>query len=62
MEFLNPGLLGTQGEFKRRFFLPIQLNRDAEAVARLKRLTGPFILRRLKTDKTSSLTCPTSWR
>ena len=51
MEFLNPGLLGTQAEFKRSFFLPIQSNRDARAAKRLKRLTGPFILRRLKTDK-----------
>lgn len=51
MEFLNPGFLGTQAEFKKRFFIPIQANRDLEAVNRLKRLTGPFILRRLKTDK-----------
>ena len=52
MEFLNPGLLGTQAEFKRNFFLPIQAEQDPEAAARLKRITGPFILRRLKTDKT----------
>jgi SNF2 family DNA or RNA helicase len=51
MEFLNPGFLGTQGEFKNEFFVPIQANRDPGAVKRLKRLTGPFILRRLKTDK-----------
>lgn len=51
MEFLNPGFLGNQAEFKRRFFAPIQINRDTEAVKRLKRLTEPFILRRLKTDK-----------
>ena len=51
MEFLNPGLLGTQAEFKRRFFIPIQADRDPQAAGRLKRLTGPFILRRLKTDR-----------
>jgi SNF2 family DNA or RNA helicase len=51
MEFLNPGFLGTQAEFKRVFFVPIQANRDKEAAGRLKRLTTPFILRRLKTDK-----------
>lgn len=51
MEFLNPGFLGTQAEFKRNFFVPIQASQDADAVARLKRLAGPFILRRLKTDK-----------
>src|SRR5262249_1777913 len=52
MEFLNPGWLGTQTEFKRSFFLPIQAQRDLEATEQLKRLTSPFILRRLKTDKT----------
>ncbi len=51
MEFLNPGFLGNQSEFKRRFFVPIQARRDPDAVTQLKRLTGPFILRRLKTDK-----------
>ena len=52
MEFLNSDFLGTQGEFKNRFFIPIQAARDPEASERLKCLTGPFILRRLKTDKT----------
>ncbi len=51
MQFLNPGWLGTQAEFKRSFFLPIQTQRNPESAERLKRLTGPFILRRLKTDK-----------
>jgi SNF2 family DNA or RNA helicase len=50
MEFLNPGFLGTQASFKRDFFIPIQAGRDQEVIGRLKRLTGPFILRRLKTD------------
>jgi SNF2 family DNA or RNA helicase len=52
MEFLNPGFLGTQTEFKKKFFLPIQTGSDPEAMSRLKKLTQPFILRRLKTDKT----------
>jgi SNF2 family DNA or RNA helicase len=51
MEFLNPGLLGTQAGFKRKFFIPIQAGHDPEAASRLKRITAPFILRRLKTDK-----------
>jgi SNF2 family DNA or RNA helicase len=51
MEFLNPGLLGTHASFRQRYFIPIQTLRDPEAIARLKRLTNPFILRRLKTDK-----------
>ena len=52
MEFLNPGFLGSQREFKEAFFIPIQAGRDPEAAEKLKRLTGPFVLRRLKTDKT----------
>ncbi len=50
-EFLNPGFLGTQAAFKRNFFIPIQAEHDAAAADRLKRLTAPFVLRRLKTDK-----------
>ena len=52
MDFLNPGLLGSATEFKKNFFLPIQMRQDGDATARLKRLTGPFLLRRLKTDPT----------
>ncbi len=51
MEFLNPGFLGTQTDFKRHFLLPIQVEHDLDAVEQLKRQTRPFILRRLKTDK-----------
>ncbi|MAG35312.1 MAG: ATP-dependent helicase [Dehalococcoidia bacterium] len=51
MEFLNPGFLGTQAAFKRTFFVPIQANRDPQAAERLKGVTGPLVLRRLKTDK-----------
>ena len=51
MQFLNPGLLGTEGEFKRNYFIPIQAEGDEGAAQRLQRATGPFILRRLKTDR-----------
>lgn len=51
LEFLNPGWLGTLADFRKRFFIPIQAEQDADAATRLKRLTAPFILRRLKTDK-----------
>jgi superfamily II DNA or RNA helicase len=50
MEFLNPGMLGSQASFKREFFIPIQALGDREAAARLKRVSGPFVLRRLKSD------------
>ena len=51
MQFLNPGLLGSQAEFKRRYFNPIQAGGDPDAAIRLQKATGPFILRRLKTDQ-----------
>ena len=51
MEFLNPGFLGGQEEFRRNFLLPIQARQDKTTAKRLRRATGPFILRRLKTDK-----------
>ena len=51
MHVLNPGLLGTRTEFTRRFATPIETNNDGEAVALLKRITGPFVLRRLKSDR-----------
>ena len=51
MHVLNPGLLGTRTDFTRRFATPIETNSDPEAVALLKRITGPFVLRRLKSDR-----------
>ena len=51
MEFLNPGFLGGQQKFRQDFLLPIQAGQDEEAAKMLRRATGPFILRRLKTDK-----------
>ena len=51
-QFLNPGLLGSAATFRRDFFTPIQRHQDAVAAERLKKLTGPFLLRRLKTDPT----------
>ena len=50
MEFANPGLLGQPSAFKQRFATPIERHGDAEAAARLRSLTQPFVLRRLKTD------------
>lgn len=52
MEFLNPGMLGSQASFKSEYFLPVQALNDADAAERLKAATAPFILRRLKTDPT----------
>ncbi len=51
-EFLNPRFLGAQAEFRRAYAIPIERYGDADAAERLKRLTQPFILRRLKSDPT----------
>ena len=51
MEFTNPGLLGPAEKFRQKYAIPIERGGDEDVAERLKRLTGPFILRRLKTDK-----------
>lgn len=50
MEFASPGLLGSAESFKRRFAVPIERDGDEQAAARLRRVTGAFMLRRVKTD------------
>ncbi|MBF5031109.1 DEAD/DEAH box helicase [Micromonospora sp. WMMA1976] len=52
MQFANPGLLGPAATFRKRFAEPIERHGDAEVAERLRRITGPFVLRRLKTDPT----------
>lgn len=47
-DFLMPGLLFGYTRFRDRFEVPIVRQGDARALERLSKLTGPFILRRLK--------------
>ena len=49
--FLNPGYLGKEAQFRKLFELPIQKHGSRTQSAALKKLVEPFILRRLKTDK-----------
>ena len=51
MNFINPSLLGTRTRFRQRFSIPIERGGNAEVMERLARTVSPFILRRLKTDK-----------
>ncbi|MCA1992172.1 MAG: DEAD/DEAH box helicase, partial [Coleofasciculus sp. S288] len=51
LDFLNPGYLGSQQFFQRRFAIPIEKFGDRESLQTLRSLVQPFILRRLKTDK-----------
>ena len=50
--FLNPGYLGKEAQFRKSFELPIQKDRNQVQSLILKKLVQPFILRRVKTDKT----------
>jgi SNF2 family DNA or RNA helicase len=52
MHFLNPGFLGGQKKFRQEFSLPIEKYGDETAAERLRRLTRPFLLRRVKSDPT----------
>ncbi len=52
MDFTNPGLLGPAERFREKYAIPIERHGSADAARALKRLTQPFVLRRLKTDKT----------
>jgi superfamily II DNA or RNA helicase len=50
-DFLNPGLLGPASIFRARYSVPVERYADADAAARLRRVTRPFLLRRVKTDR-----------
>ncbi|MFM2302704.1 MAG: hypothetical protein RLZZ135_107 [Cyanobacteriota bacterium] len=49
--FLNPGYLGKESQFRKSFEIPIQKDSNQVQSIVLKKLIQPFILRRLKTDK-----------
>lgn len=50
-EFLNPGLPESAADFRRRFAIPIERYQDTQRYSQLKSMVQPFMLRRLKTDK-----------
>ena len=49
-QFINPGLLGSAEQFKRKFIQPIAGNNDKERQSQLRRLISPFLLRRTKSE------------
>lgn len=49
--FLNPGYLGKEAQFRKSFEIPIQKDNDRVKSTTLKKLVEPLILRRVKTDK-----------
>ncbi len=50
-DFSNKGYLGSLNKFKNNFARPIEVDRDQKQLDRFRKITEPFILRRLKTDK-----------
>jgi SNF2 family DNA or RNA helicase len=52
MDVVNPGLLGSAEKFRSRFAIPVERHGDDEAAQLLRRITRPYLLRRVKTDPT----------
>ena len=50
MDFLNPGMLGSSELFRARYAIPVERHGATEPAERLRAITRPYILRRLKTD------------
>jgi uncharacterized Zn finger protein/superfamily II DNA or RNA helicase len=51
LDFTLPKFLGSKTYFNTTYAKPIQADRDPATAARFRKLTAPFVLRRLKTDK-----------
>lgn len=51
MDFCNRGFLPSAAEFRDKYETPIQKNANQAVADRFKKITGPFMLRRMKTDK-----------
>ncbi|MEO6719968.1 MAG: SNF2-related protein [Ferruginibacter sp.] len=52
MDFSNRGFLGSLTDFRENFATPIQNRNDIAVAEKLKTVTAPFLMRRLKSDKT----------
>ena len=50
-DFTNKGYLNSLANFKKDFAKPIEAERDQMQLDRFRKITEPFILRRLKSDK-----------
>jgi len=50
-DFANKGYLGTLKKFKDEYAKPIEADRDLVKLEKFKKITAPFIMRRVKSDK-----------
>lgn len=55
MNFVNPGFLGSQRDFREDYSLPIDRDRNELRAKDLHKLINPFILRRTKTQVATEL-------
>ncbi|HTN38686.1 MAG TPA: DEAD/DEAH box helicase [Arachidicoccus sp.] len=51
LDFSNRGILGSLKEFQETFGRPIETFNDESVALKLRKVTAPFMMRRLKTDK-----------
>lgn len=51
LDFAMPGYLGNKTKFQREIARPIEREHNKERLEKFRKLTRPFILRRLKSDK-----------
>lgn len=51
MDFANKGYLGSIKNFKEEYAQPIQVFNDMQCVTKFRKVTAPFMMRRLKSDK-----------
>lgn len=51
-DFLNKGYLGSLKDFQKSYAIPIERFKENSRATKLKLSVSPFVLRRLKTDKT----------
>lgn len=57
-DFINPGYLSTLNDFRHRYVLPIERDRDEKAIKQVQQLINPFLLRRIKKDPAIQLDLP----
>lgn len=57
-DFINPGYLGSSGEFSRKYVNVIEKKGDAADIGRVQKLIRPFLLRRVKSDPAIELDLP----
>ncbi len=51
-DFINKGYLGSLVDFSKNYSIPIERFKELSRAQKLKKAISPFMLRRLKTDKT----------